>query len=117
MCAMRLSCDAGKGSEPQLPVSHMTMMANNWYIYNHSVPICPFSYFSTVFNNLHENSSILYYKIGLVLDDFAQLWAPQVAQLLKNLPVSAGGIRDMGSIPGLGRPLGEGNGSLSSIRS
>ena len=61
--------------------------------------------------------SILYYKIGLVLDDFAQLWAPQVAQLLKNLPVSAGGIRDMGSIPGLGRPLGEGNGSLSSIRS
>ena len=73
MCDMILSCDAGKGSEPQLPVSHMIMKANNWYIYNHSIPIYPFSYFSTVFNNLHENSSILYYKIGFVLDDFAHL--------------------------------------------
>ena len=27
----------------------------------------------------------------------------------ENLPASAGGIRDVGSIPGLGRSLGEGN--------
>ena len=30
--------------------------------------------------------------------------------MVKNLPASAGDIRDMGSIPGLGRSPGEGNG-------
>ena len=36
-------------------------------------------------------------------------WASPVAQLVKNLPANAGDVRDMGSIPGLGRSLGEGN--------
>ena len=31
--------------------------------------------------------------------------------MVKNLPVNAGDIRDMGSIPGLGRPPGEGHGN------
>ena len=31
--------------------------------------------------------------------------------MVKNLPASAGDIRDMGSIPGLGRSPGEGNGN------
>ena len=35
--------------------------------------------------------------------------ASLVAQLVKNMPANAG---DMGSIPGLGRPLGEGNDNL-----
>ena len=35
--------------------------------------------------------------------------ASQVALMLKNLPASAGDIRDMGSIPGSGRSPGEGN--------
>ena len=35
-----------------------------------------------------------------------------VAQLAKNLPANAGYTRDMGSIPGLGRSPGEGNGYL-----
>ena len=30
--------------------------------------------------------------------------------MVKNLPVNAGGIRDIDSIPGSGRSLGEGNG-------
>ena len=30
--------------------------------------------------------------------------------LVKNSPANAGDIRDMGSVPGLGRSLGEGNG-------
>ena len=30
--------------------------------------------------------------------------------VVKNLPANAGGARDLGSIPGLGRSLGEGNG-------
>ena len=29
---------------------------------------------------------------------------------VKNLPANAGDVRDMGSVPGLGRPPGEGNG-------
>ena len=33
-----------------------------------------------------------------------------MAQLVKNLPANAGDARDAGSIPGLGRCPGEGNG-------
>ena len=35
----------------------------------------------------------------------------QIALVIKNLPASAGDIRDLGSIPGSGRSLGEGNGN------
>ena len=35
----------------------------------------------------------------------------QVALVVKNLPASAGGIRDMGLIPGSGRSSGEVNGN------
>ena len=34
-----------------------------------------------------------------------------MAPVVKNLPASAGGIRDTGSIPGSGRSPGEGNGN------
>ena len=34
-----------------------------------------------------------------------------VALVVKNLPANAGDIRDIGSIPGLGRSPGEGNGT------
>ena len=37
-------------------------------------------------------------------------WASQVAVVVKNLPASAGDIRNVGSIPGSGRSLGGGNG-------
>ena len=37
--------------------------------------------------------------------------ASQVAPVVKNLPDSAGDIRDVGSIPELGRSPGGGNGS------
>ena len=37
--------------------------------------------------------------------------ASQVALVVKNLPASAGDLRDMGLIPGLGRFLGEGHGN------
>ena len=36
-------------------------------------------------------------------------WASQV---VKNSPANAGDIRDVGSIPGVGRAPGEGNGNL-----
>ena len=39
-------------------------------------------------------------------------WASQVTLVVKNLPVNAGDIRDPGSIPGLGRSPGRGNGNL-----
>ena len=38
--------------------------------------------------------------------------ASQVAIVIKNLSTNAGDVRDVGSIPGLGRSPGEGNGSL-----
>ena len=34
-----------------------------------------------------------------------------MALVVKNLPANAGDVRDVGSIPGLGRPPGEGNGN------
>ena len=36
-------------------------------------------------------------------------WAPQVVLVVKNLPASAGDIKDMGLIPGLGRSPGGGH--------
>ena len=38
-------------------------------------------------------------------------WASQVAPVVKNPSVNAGDIRDVGSIPVLGRSPGEGNGN------
>ena len=37
--------------------------------------------------------------------------ASQVALMVKNLPANAGGIRDVGSVPGLGRSSGKRNGN------
>ena len=36
---------------------------------------------------------------------------PRLALVIKNLPANAGEIRDAGSVPGLGRSPGEGNGN------
>ena len=38
--------------------------------------------------------------------------ASQVVLVVKNLPANAGDLRDVGSIPGLGRSLEVGNGKL-----
>ena len=38
-------------------------------------------------------------------------WASQVALVVKNLPTNAGDIKDVGSIPGLGRFPGRGHGN------
>ena len=38
-------------------------------------------------------------------------WPSQVALVVKNLPVNAGDVRDVGSIPGSGRSPGVGNGN------
>ena len=39
------------------------------------------------------------------------IWASQLALVVKNLPSNAGGIRDGGLIPSLGRSLGGGHGN------
>ena len=39
------------------------------------------------------------------------LWASQVALVVKNQPANTGGVRDLGSIPGLGRSPGAGHGN------
>ena len=38
-------------------------------------------------------------------------WASQAVLVVKNLPVSAGGMRGVGLIPGSRKSLGEGNGN------
>ena len=43
------------------------------------------------------------------LDTFLLPWVSQVALVVKNLPAIAEDIRDMGSVPGLGKFPGEGN--------
>ena len=43
--------------------------------------------------------------------DFPQYRASQVMLVVKNPPASAGDTRDLGSIPGLGRSPGVGNGN------
>ena len=40
------------------------------------------------------------------------MWAFPMAQLVQNLPATAGDARDKNSIPGSGRQPGEGNGNL-----
>ena len=41
--------------------------------------------------------------------------ASQVALVVKNPHANVGDIKDMGSVPGLGRSPGEGHGNLSNI--
>ena len=52
---------------------------------------------------VHAQSTVKYNYLASV--------ASQVVLVVKNLPANAGDIRDMGSIPGLGRYPGEGNGN------
>ena len=41
--------------------------------------------------------------------NYIPVWASQVALVVKNPPVNAGDVSDMGSIPGLGRSPGGGH--------
>ena len=52
---------------------------------------------------------ILVYSTVIHIYSYLHTLASPVAQMVKNLPANAG---DMGSIPGSGRSLGEGNGNL-----
>ena len=58
-----------------------------------------------------EDNAVL--SIGEILLTHSpnDVWASQVALVVKNLPENAGDISDVGSIPGLGRSPGEGNGN------
>ena len=43
--------------------------------------------------------------------DIADIRAARVTLVVKNPPANAGDVKDIGSIPGLGRSPGEGNGN------
>ena len=45
------------------------------------------------------------------LDILKEMWASQMALVVKNLPANAGDIRDVGLIPGLRRLPGGGHGN------
>ena len=53
-----------------------------------------------------------FFFLGLIIAKFE---ASQVVPVVKNSPVNAGDIRDIDSIPGLGRSLEEGMATHSSI--
>jgi len=55
------------------------------------------------------------YLFCIFLSIFAFLSASQVVLMAKNLPASAGDVRDVGSVPGLGRSPGGGHDNHSSI--
>ena len=50
-------------------------------------------------------------KISDTWYKFRDVQYVKVAVLVKNLPANAGSIKEMGSVPGLGRSPGEGNGN------
>ena len=54
-------------------------------------------------------------KISFIYSFEPHCMASQVALAVKNPPASAGDLRDVGLIPGLGRSSGEGNGNPLSI--
>ena len=62
-----------------------------------------------------NNLRLILEPAGLHLADLRQIrsyyGASQVVLMVKNLPANAAGIRDAGSIPGLGRSPGEENGT------
>ena len=47
----------------------------------------------------------------MILNYFLRIWAPQVALVVQNPLGKTGNIRDVSSIPGLGRSLEGGNGN------
>ena len=55
------------------------------------------------------------FRILAIANNAAMNKEGEVVLLIKNLPANAGDIRDVGSIPGLGRSPGEGNATHSSI--
>ena len=73
ICNTILSGDAGQLQGPQLTLGHRIMRVHDEYTYNHSVPIQLFCFsLSVQYSINYIKYSTLYYKIGFVLDDFAQ---------------------------------------------
>ena len=69
-CRLVWCCASSERSPSQL----CNPRVNNWYTYNHSVPIQPVSFSLSVQHLInYMNYSKLNYKVGFVLDDFAQL--------------------------------------------
>ena len=58
-----------------------------------------------ILKNIFPNSLILYAGCSLCFQ------SSQIALVIKNAPVNAEDVRDVGSIPGLGRSPGGGHGS------
>ena len=82
----------GSGGKPELPVSDSITRVNNQNIYNSSVSRQPF-FFSFTFGTISINYmkySILYNKIGFVLDKYAQLQVN--VSVLSKVSLDLGGL-------------------------
>ena len=59
-----------------------------------------------------SNSSFSFPSLFTLLNGhISYYWGFPAVLVVKNLPANAGDVTDVGSIPGLGRSLGEGNGN------
>ena len=67
-------------------------------------------YFLLVCTNLTTLLAPYYVLQCTLVASLHSIGASQVVLMVKNLPADAGDIRDVGSIPGLGRYPGEGHG-------
>ena len=59
-----------------------------------------------------EDYSVVYTHHIFFIHSPVDEWASQAGLVVKNPPASGGDVRDVGSVPGLGRSSGEGNGYL-----
>ena len=65
-----------------------------------------------IFSSVHELVCVCVCAHGILSYKYNPVWASQVALVVKNPPANAGGIRDVGLIPGSGRCPGGGHGNL-----
>ena len=86
----------------------MTIIANSGIFV--SFPNLFFSFYMVLYLVYWVFNSLLYVS-NHFKQTYSPWWASQGALMVKNPPANAGDIRDVGSIPGSGKSLGEGNGN------
>ena len=86
----------------------MTIISNSGIFV--SFPNLFFSFYMVLYLVYWVFNSLLYVS-NHFKHTYSPWWASQGALMVKNPPANAGDIRDVGSIPGSGKSLGEGNGN------
>ena len=92
-----------KNSSADLRKKWKILFKPNWGLY----PVTAFQKaLESILHVRSQSTAIYVFETACTLNG-----ASQAAVVVKNLPANAGDIRDIGSIPGSGRPPGEGYGN------